>query len=284
MDVWVSTGAYLQTNWSRLLSVCGSDYFILNVVGNFAVVNGLFFGLGGLYLLLDLTRRPSFLRKYKVQPGTNEPPDWNKLSGLLWQVFVNQILISGTSAIIVNNVYVWFNGVPDVFALPSIFTIVWQLIAFAIIEDALFFYSHWALHHRSIYRHVHKRHHEWTAPVALAASYAHPIEHVLSAVIPQAVGPVLLKAHPLTEWIWYSLVVTATLNNHSDYHFPLLPSPEMHDFHHLTFTQNFGTMGLLDYLHGTDRLFRSHQAYKWHTTLYGLKSARELYPDEKKSD
>jgi sterol desaturase/sphingolipid hydroxylase (fatty acid hydroxylase superfamily) len=51
----------------------------------------------------------------------------------------------------------------------------------------------------------------------------------------------------------------STLNAHSGYHFPLFPSPEAHDFHHLKFTQCYGVLGILDYLHGTDTLFRSNK-------------------------
>lgn len=34
---------------------------------------------GGLYTLMDITNLPSALRKYKIQPGTNEPVDRTKL-------------------------------------------------------------------------------------------------------------------------------------------------------------------------------------------------------------
>jgi sterol desaturase/sphingolipid hydroxylase (fatty acid hydroxylase superfamily) len=55
------------------------------------------------------------------------------------------------------------------------------------------------------------------------------------------------------------LALLSTLNAHSGYHFPLFPSPEAHDFHHLKFTQCYGVLGILDYLHGTDTLFRSNK-------------------------
>ncbi len=34
------------------------------------------------------------------------------------------------------------------------------------------------------------------------------------------------------------------------YHLPFMPSPEAHDFHHLRFSNCFGVLGLLDYVHG----------------------------------
>ena len=58
-------------------------------------------------------------------------------------------------------------------------------------------------------------------------------------------------------WLWGALVTLNTINAHSDYHLPFFPSNEAHDYHHLKFNQCFGVLGILDYLHGTDTLFRS---------------------------
>lgn len=35
--------------------------------------------VGGIYMFMDLTNRPAFLRKYKIQPGTNEPVETTRL-------------------------------------------------------------------------------------------------------------------------------------------------------------------------------------------------------------
>ena len=76
------------------------------------------------------------------------------------------------------------------------------------------------------------------------------------------------------------MVLLSTLNAHSGYHFPFFPSPEAHDFHHLKFNQCYGVLGILDYLHGTDVLFRSNKAYQRHIMLLGSTPLRESIPDD----
>merc|ERR1712108_54344 len=105
-------------------------------------------------------------------------------------------------------------------------------------------YSHWILHHRRLYKHIHKKHHEWTASIALVAVYAHPVEHVVSNLLPVALGPLIVGSHPATMWLWFSIALLSTLNSHSGYHLPFLPSPEAHDFHHLKFNQCYGVLGI----------------------------------------
>lgn len=39
----------------------------------------MYWTFGGIYTLLDITNKPSVLRKYKIQPGTNEPVDPKRL-------------------------------------------------------------------------------------------------------------------------------------------------------------------------------------------------------------
>uniref|UniRef100_A0A914W4A6 Fatty acid hydroxylase domain-containing protein n=1 Tax=Plectus sambesii TaxID=2011161 RepID=A0A914W4A6_9BILA len=149
---------------------------------------------------------------------------------------------------------------------------------------ALFYYSHRLLHHPRIYKHVHKVHHEWTAPIGIVSIYAHPFEHLVSNLLPPLVGPVLCGSHIATTWLWYTLALFSTTISHCGYHFPFLPSPESHDFHHLKFTQNYGVLGVFDRLHGTDNLFRSSKAYERHFMALSLVPVKEMYPNESKKD
>ena len=119
--------------------------------------------------------------------------------------------------------------------VPSVTTILFHLGAFALIQETSFYYLHRLLHQGILYRVVHKIHHYWQAPIAIAAIYCHPFEHFLANLVPVLLGPLVMGSHRCIIAIWLILVHTITLNDHSGYHFPIMPSPEFHDYHHLKY-------------------------------------------------
>lgn len=46
----------------------------------------------------------------------------------------------------------------------------------AVLEDTWHYFFHRLLHHRSIYKHIHKVHHSFQDPFGMVAEYAHPLE------------------------------------------------------------------------------------------------------------
>ena len=94
-----------------------------------------------------------------------------------------------------------WRGRPDIHVLPEFHQVVMELIVCVLVEEIVFFYSHWMLHHRLIYKHIHKKHHEWTASIAYTSLYAHPIEHFLSNLFPVFLGPFVCGSHIATSKI-----------------------------------------------------------------------------------
>jgi len=125
-----------------------------------------------------------------------------------------------------------------------------HLFPFVLIVDAVFWATHRALHARGAFARVHARHHEFSAPFALAAVHAHPLEHLLSNVLSVSAGPLLLASHPVTAALWACLAVAATAGAHSGFRLPCARAE--HDWHHEAFSQNYGTgLFLVDRLCGT---------------------------------
>lgn len=185
-------------------------------------------------------------QSYKVQPSTLNVVDrglWRQ--ALLLSLFNTSVISSGMLLL----VYATFDNVFGA-QYTSIIQLIRDMAVFATVEEVGFYYSH-RLFHTSLMYPLHKIHHEFTAPSALTTAYAHPLEHFVCNMCPLIAGPLIMKP-PLVGWIvWWCVAITSTLTSHSGYHFPLLSSPEHHDFHHRYFSSNYGTFGILDWLHGT---------------------------------
>ncbi|EAA04938.5 fatty acid hydroxylase domain-containing protein 2-like [Anopheles arabiensis] len=271
-------GSAVEQRWNALLDVIGDDPDFLYTWGLTVYVHSFFWIVGGLFVLMDLTNRPVFLRRYKTQPGKNEPIAWPDLLRVMRTILFNQTVV-GIPLTLVGYHATIKGSVPDVRTLPPVDVIVRDLLVCVFFAEVGFYYVHRFLHIKPLYRLVHKKHHEWTAPFAWTAMYCHPIEHIISNMVPPMIGIQLMKAHVFTTAIWFPLVIFNTIRDHCGYHLPFFPSSEYHDYHHAKFTECFGTFGYLDWLHGTDTKFRKSKQHQRHRTLWGIKSARELFPD-----
>ena len=276
---------FLQDIWNGILDRYGTNPYLYRVLCTWIFSTSLYFILGSFYAILDFTLSPQALRKYKTQLGANEPIDWVKYKKMIRQVLFNNLVVSLVAGHVGYLVGFLVNGresEENMRRLPGLTTMLWQFPVLLLIREVPFYYSHVLLHHRLFYKRFHKMHHEWTAPVGLAATYCHPVEHIMSNLFPVALGVMLLKCHVITSWMWYTYAIVYTITTHSGYHLPWMISSEYHDYHHLKFDLNYGTqVQFFDWLHGTDKKFWSPSGTgKRHRVLWTTKSARELYPVE----
>ena len=207
-----------------------------------------FWGMSLICLALDMFA-PS-LEKHKVQRGRKFSfREWLHAASV---ALVNMSVISYCASLCFG--WVWRAVQPqraeeaDPFVL-SREACCW--LGHMVVVDFWFYWTHRALHWPPLYRTVHKIHHKYTSPCAVAAVYAHPLEFVFGNIGGVAMGPILTNCHPYTAYAWFFFTLVSTCGSHSGYRFF---SATKHDDHHRLFELNYGVGPLCDTLFGTLRL------------------------------
>ncbi|CAF4776515.1 unnamed protein product, partial [Rotaria sp. Silwood2] len=78
-------------------------------------------------------------------------------------------------------------------SIPSLFTILWQIIVYILTEDFIFFWTHYLFHTRWLYKYIHKKHHIFKQPTGLVSVLAHPLESTFQNQLGVWLGPFLVK-------------------------------------------------------------------------------------------
>ncbi|KAL2817270.1 fatty acid hydroxylase superfamily-domain-containing protein [Aspergillus cavernicola] len=202
------------------------------------------------YIILDYLF-PTFSQVHKIQPAPKQPTKQD-----IWECFKvvtkNQLI---SSALHLSHILLK-QGQPSYridTTLPSLSELIRDFTLCLLLREILFYYSHRLLHKPYFYTRIHKLHHRFTAPIALAAQYAHPIEQIFANALPISLPPQLLGSHVFTFWAFLAYELFATATVHSGYDF-FANKARMHDLHHEKFNLNYGSIGICDWVHGTHRL------------------------------
>ena len=134
-----------------------------------------------------------------------------------------------------------------------------NFIIHLIIIECWFYTSHRLLHYPPLYRTIHKIHHIYKAPTAIACIFAHPVEYCFGNVLGVILGPAISNCHPFECAFWMAFAIVSTCGSHSGYSFL---GGEEHDLHHQYSDYNFGVSLFMDKLCGTEyensRLWHRH--------------------------
>jgi sterol desaturase/sphingolipid hydroxylase (fatty acid hydroxylase superfamily) len=228
--------------------------------GTSAVLIGTFWVGVGVYTLMD---RKKWAARFKIQANRYAADKQVKKAArviLKHQIFIllPLLLMSYPLFARLGMNFSWTDW-------PLWWVVALQIPLFMLIEDFLFYWAHRFFHHPLLYKKIHKIHHEFVTPTAIAALYAHPLEFIIANSLPVMAGPFLLCAlglpvHIGTLWLWLVIRVLETLDGHSGYDFRLWFPHKLiygagarpHDAHHSKFNGNFAS-----FFHHWDRLHRS---------------------------
>jgi len=217
---------------------------------------GWFWLLGGFYMLLDRYEAPRFLYRYKIQErdaGKRRPAP--SLRHAVKLVLFNQIL--GTLPVLLFAYWLLLlRGMDHAAPPPPWWMNLAHLVGIVLCAEVVFYTVHRALHRKFLFKHVHRVHHECRETFGIATHYVHYVEHLIGNLPTIFVGLVLINPHPLVALLWIWISVTNAIHTHSGYNFPFMTWAVDHDFHHYNTHGNYGSLGLLDRLFGTDAQMR----------------------------
>jgi lathosterol oxidase len=227
-----------------------------------------FWGLGGLVHHVFYVRRRERARDWKLQPKRFMPP--RLVRHAFWLGSLNMAI-----GACLGGLFAWHvlrGGWSMLYFDPLAYGVPW-LIASALVSffliDAGLYYSHRLMHRPWMFRHVHRWHHRYTAPVVFTTTAVHPIEFLFFAtavLLPALVVPV--------HWAVYVAVVAYTyligMIDHSGidvrWPLPLHAGNRFHDDHHVFFHCNYGHhTQIFDRLHDTVR----HEGRRYGIDVFG---------------
>ncbi|CAK8697471.1 fatty acid hydroxylase domain-containing protein 2-like isoform X2 [Clavelina lepadiformis] len=277
VDMYYMAHGYLCEQWGKVLSLFGNDDHLVFCAGTTLILVTSFMLVNSFFMYLDYTGKPAFMHRYKIRKDKNIPVEKSR--------FIRCCIVSFGNHF-VTCLCVWllypvmkYTGMSASQELPHIWRVYLEYQACVIIDEIVFYYTHRLMHWPPFYKAMHKWHHEWVAPISIAAIYNHPVEHLVSHVAPLLSGPILVGCHLSLAWYWiFNFQVQACLH-HSNYHLPFFSSPQFHDYHHYKFTECFGSGVFLDRFHKTDKDYQKSIQFKRNVPFYSLSPITELIPD-----
>lgn len=123
--------------------------------------------------------------------------------------------------------------------------IVISIVTFITFTDACIYWIHRFLHHKHVYRHIHKDHHKWKIPTPFASHAFHPMDGFLQSC-PYHIYPFLFPLHKVLYLCLFVFVNIWTVSIHDgDYRVPETLKPFVngsahHTDHHLFYSFNYG--------------------------------------------
>ena len=250
----------LQPLWVQLVQV--GEPYVRNWLLPVSVATVTFVLACAYFSYLDLARSTE----------TKLQPEWWPSPADMWRAAGPQLAVYALGQVQIWGLWcVWpehysYASLPS--QAPTCVGLLAELSFCLVVGDLLIYWEHRLMHSVPYLRtRIHSVHHEYTAVFSWAGGWVHPLEDLV-AVACQATPVLLLRPHPLTQWVFAALWVICLVDEHSGHDvwwspYQLLPctgcpqggGAAPHDIHHYKPTKNFGFIFVT-----WDRLFGTFEA------------------------
>ena len=215
-----------------------------------------FWGVCGLIHYWFYVRKRAQAKEWKLQPNR-----WLSRK-MVRHAFVlgtlNQLLAALLGATFA--CYILRGGWSQLYFEPGKYGLIYLPVSFVLgflLIDAGLYYSHRLLHQRLLFRHIHRWHHRYVAPVVFTYTAVHPVELIILELTVFLTAFIL----PMHVGVYLALLAYTSLVGILDHvgarielRLPLHGTTRFHDDHHIYFHCNYGAhTKLFDILHGTVR-------------------------------
>jgi fatty acid hydroxylase domain-containing protein 2 len=231
----------------------GDRYIFIAVI-----VAGHVFAALSHYTFISVCDSFGFFKKYRLYEYNHDKILFRRC---LFEAVFKMVCVHPIAAYFIYPIFEYF-GTTMTGPLPSIMTIMKDLILCILVLDTMFYWVHRTLHHKWLYKYIHKQHHEFKTNIVLNAEFAHPIEDVFSSLLPFVLPPMILGVHGVTFTIWLVWRLFETQDAHSNYNFPssryiFFRAADFHAYHHSHNVGNYGMLYIWDSLMSTDTSYRA---------------------------
>ncbi len=158
--------------------------------------------------------------------------NWKKYKNAAVVSFVNQTLISVPTVYLLND---HVNNAINKSQNDTITTTLSKVFIIANLSNIFFYFLHYLLHLNPLYKLIHYKHHEFIDPIAVAALYAHPIEHLFGNLLSFIVPFILIGTNYYAALFMVFFGTLVTITAHCDYKFL---GNNKHPIHHRKFLCN----------------------------------------------
>lgn len=250
----------LQPLWAPI--VARGEPYVRNYLLPVTVATATYVVVCAYFSYLDLTR----------SVDTKVQRDWWPSARDMWKAAVPQLAVYCLGQVQVWGMwYLWpeensYETLPE--QAPTCLGLLTSLAFCLVVGDFLIYWEHRLMHAVPFLRtKVHSVHHEYSAVFSWAGGWVHPAEDIV-VVVCQAAPVLLIRPHPLTQWLFAAIWVTCLVDEHSGHDvwwspYQLLPctgcpqggGAAPHDIHHYKPTKNYGFIFVT-----WDRLFGTFEA------------------------